>query len=294
MVGPAESEEIIEYAIDEGINFFDTANTYSNGESEEIVGDVLSAYNRDRFVIATKVYRPMDPDNPNARGLSRKAIEQELANSLDRLGVNTIDLYQLHRWDDTTPPRETLSTLNDVKTRGHIRYFGGSSMRAFQFAELNHLCETYGYDPPVSMQNHYNLLYREEEREMLPFCAKEGIGVIPWSPLARGCLTRPHEEVERTVRGKTDEYVHDHPYFENGGREINDRVQELANEKGVTMAQIALAWLLHKEWVSAPIVGTRSKQHLKESIVASELSLSESEIDYLEKPYEPVRVSGLD
>jgi 1-deoxyxylulose-5-phosphate synthase len=286
------SREIIERAIDLGINFFDTANMYSRGESERILGNALSGYDRDWPVVATKVYNPMDDGNPNARGLSRKAIEQELENSLDRLGMETIDLYQTHRWDDETPIEETLCALDDAVRRGQVRYVGGSSMWAHQFAEALHTSDSLNLDRFVTMQNHYNLVYREEEREMLPLCAKEGIGVMPWSPLARGYLARSAEEIDATTRGETEEHMYAHPYREGGGREINARVEELAEENGVTMAQIALSWLLHKDWVDAPIVGTTSVEHLEQAVEALEISLSDSDIEYLEEPYEPVRVSG--
>jgi len=287
-----ESREIIERAIDLGINFFDTANMYSEGESERVLGDVLADYDRDSQVVATKGYFQMDDDNPNSGGLSRKAIEQELGNSLDRLGMDTVDLYQIHRWDDETPIEETLRALDDAVRRGDTRYVGASSMWARQFARALHESERRGLERFVTMQNHYNLVYREEEREMLPLCEDEGVGVIPWSPLARGYLTRPHEQIDATARGESEEYLYEHPYREGGGPEINERVAELAAEKGVTMAQIALAWLLHKEWVDAPIVGTTSVEHLEDAVEALEISLSSSDMAYLEEPYEPVRVSG--
>jgi 1-deoxyxylulose-5-phosphate synthase len=286
-----ESNEIIERAIDLGINFFDTANMYSRGESERILGNALEGYD-DWSVVATKVYNPMDDDNPNARGLSRKAIEQELENSLDRLDRETIDLYQTHRWDDETPIEETMKTLDDAVRRNQVRYLGASSMWAHQFVEALHTSDALGLDRFVTMQNHYNLVYREEEREMLPLCAKEGIGVMPWSPLARGYLARPAEEIDATSRGESEEHMYRHPYREGGGREINARIEELAEERGVTMAQIALAWLLHQEAVDAPIVGTTSVEHLEQAVEALEISLSGSDLEYLEEPYEPVRVSG--
>ena len=287
-----ESREIIERAIDLGINFFDTANMYSAGESERVLGDVLADYDRDSQVVATKGYFQMDESDPNSGGLSRKAIEQELQNSLDRLGMDTVDLYQIHRWDDQTPIEETLRALDDAVRRGDTRYVGASSMWARQFAAALHESERSDLERFVTMQNHYNLVYREEEREMLPLCADEGVGVIPWSPLARGYLTRPHEDVDATTRGENEEYLYEHPYREGGGPEINERVAELAAEKGVTMAQIALAWLLHKEWVDAPIVGTTSVEHLEDAVEALSISLSEGDMAYLEEPYEPVRVSG--
>ena len=288
----AESRPLIERAIDLGINFFDTANMYSVGESERVLGNVLSEYDRDRLVVATKGFFQMDEDNRNSGGLSRKATEQELDNSRERLGMDTVDLYQPHRWDYDTPVKVTLEALDDAVRREKIRYFGASSMWTYQFAEALHTSDRLGLDRFMTMQNHYNLVYREEEREMLPLCDRENVGVIPWSPLARGYLTRPHEEVDATVRGETEQRLYEHPYREGGGPEVNERVQELAAEKGITMAQTALAWVLHKEWVDAPIVGTTSIEHLEEAVEALEVSLSDSDIAYLEEPYEPVPVSG--
>jgi aryl-alcohol dehydrogenase-like predicted oxidoreductase len=283
--------ELVERAIDLGINFFDTANMYSQGESERVLGKALEG-RRDENVVATKVYFQMDEANPNSGGLSRKAIEQEVENSLSRLGMDTVDLLQTHRFDDDTPLETTLGALDDVVRRGQARYLGASSMWAHQFAEALHTADSLGTERFLTMQNHYNLLYREEEREMLPLCAKENVGVIPWSPLARGYLARPHEEFDATVRGETDDYARQHPYFEGGGEEINERVQELAAEKDVKMAQVALSWLLHKEWVDAPIVGTTSVEHLEDAVEAVDVSLSESDVEWLEEPYQPVRVSG--
>ncbi|MFA9415380.1 aldo/keto reductase [Natrinema sp. HArc-T2] len=286
-----ESKAIIDRAIDLGINFFDTANMYSKGESERILGKALEGH-REESVVATKGYFQMREDDPNSGGLSRKAIEQELAASRERLGMDTIDLYQIHRWDDETPIETTLRALDDAVRRGHVRYIGASSMWAHQFADALHTSDRFGLERFVTMQNHYNLVYREEEREMLPLCAKENVGVVPWSPLARGYLTRPHEEVDATTRGETEEHLYDHPYRDGGGPEINDRVAEVAADKGATMAQIALAWLLHKDWVDAPIVGTTSVEHLEQAVEALEIDLSASDMAYLEEPYEPVPVSG--
>ncbi len=287
-----EARPVIERAIDLGVNFFDTANMYSNGESERVLGNVLADYDRDQQVVASKVYFQMDEDDPNSGGLSRKTIEQELQASLDRLGMDTIDLYQTHRWDYQTPIDETLSALTDAVRRGDVRYVGTSSQWAHQFADALHTADREGYERFVSMQNHYNLVYREEEREMLPLCQQEGVGVIPWSPLARGYLTRPHEEMDATARGESEDRMRQHPYVEGGGRAINERVQELAAEHGVTMAQISLAWLFHKDWVDAPIVGTTSVEHLEQAVEALDISLSSSDLAYLEEPYEPVAVSG--
>ncbi|MFC4356787.1 aldo/keto reductase [Halobium salinum] len=286
-----EGKALVDRAIDLGINFFDTANMYSNGESERVLGEALEG-RREEQVVATKVYHPMDEDDPNSGGLSRKTVEQELENSLDRLGMDTVDLYQIHRWDDDTPIETTMAALDDAVRRGKVRYLGASSMWAHQFADALATSDLLGLDRFVTMQNHYNLLYREEEREMLPLCRKEGVGVIPWSPLARGWLARPHEEARSTARGASDEHAHGHPYLEGGGREVNERVQELAAEKGVKMAQIGLAWLLDKDGVDAPIVGTTSIEHLEDAVEALDVKLSASDVEYLEEPYEPVRVSG--
>jgi aryl-alcohol dehydrogenase-like predicted oxidoreductase len=293
VLGEEESHPIIERAIDLGINFFDTANMYSLGESERILGDALEG-RREEMVVATKCYFQMDDDNPHSGGLSRKAIEQELEASLDRLGMDTIDLYQTHRWDGQTPIEQTLQTLDDAVRRGKARNIGTSSMWTHQFTRARHTSERLNLEQFLTMQNHYNLLYREEEREMLPYCDRENIGVLPWSPLARGYLARPHQEFEATTRGASDEYAREHPYFEGNGQEINERVQELASEKDASMAQIALSWLLHKEWVTAPIIGTTSIEHLEEAVEALEISLSDSDIEWLEEPYEPVSVSGHD
>lgn len=291
VLDPEEGEEIIERAIELGINFFDTANMYSNGESERVLGDALEG-RRDESVVATKGYFQMDDDDPNSGGLSRKAIEQELSNSLDRLGMETVDLYQIHRWDYDTPIEETLRALDDAVRRGQVRYVGASSMWAHQFAEALYKSDALGLERFVTMQNHYNLVYREEEREMLPLCEKEDVGVLPWSPLARGYLTRPHDDIDATTRGETEQYLYEHPYREGGGDEINERVSELAADKGVTMAQISLAWLLHKDWVDAPIVGTTSVEHLEDAVEALEIDLSSGDMAYLEEPYESVEVSS--
>jgi aryl-alcohol dehydrogenase-like predicted oxidoreductase len=294
MLDADESREVIERAIDLGINFFDTANVYSFGESERILGDVLAEYDRDEQVLATKVYFPMDEADPNSGGLSRKTIEQQLAGSLDRLGTDTIDLYQTHRWDYDTPIGETLGALDDAVSRGQVRYLGASSMWAHQFADALHTADRLGTERFVTMQDHYNLVYREEEREMHPLCEREGIGVIPWSPLARGYLARPHEALEATTRGRTDGLMDERlaGYRANGGDEVNERVEELAAEKGVSMAQIALAWLLHQDVVDAPIVGTTSVEHLEDAVEALEIDLSDSDLEYLEEPYEPVGILG--
>lgn len=295
VIGEAAATEIIDRAIDLGITFFDTANLYSFGESERILGNALADYDRDRMVVATKVFNEMDPDNPNASGLSRKAIEQELANSLDRLGMDAVDLYYIHRWDYETPIDETLRTLDDTVRRGQVRYLGASSMWAHQLAAARHTSESLGLERFVAMQNHYNLAYREEEREMIPYCERKGIGVCPWSPLARGFLARPHREFETTERGseEVDTHAHRHdPYRAGGGIEINERLEELADDKGVGMAQIAIAWHLQQDAVTAPIVGVTSVDHLEDAVEALEVSLSSSDVEYLEEPYEPKPVVG--
>ncbi len=289
------AEEFVDRAIDLGVNFFDTANIYADGESEVILGNALADHDRDWAVVATKVFFDMDADDPNAQGLSRKAIEQELDASLDRLGMDTVDLYQIHRWDYDTPIEETLKTLDDVVRRGKARYVGASSMYAHQFAEALHTSERLGLEQFVTMQNHYNLVYREEEREMLPYCEKRGIGAIPWSPLARGFLARPRSELDATPRGKElSEMDRLDVYRSNGGDEINDRIAQLAADHGVSMAQISLAWVLHQDAVDAPIVGMSSLEQLEEAVEAVELSLPESDLAYLEEPYEPKPVTGHD
>ena len=280
--------ELVDRAIELGVNFFDTANIYSLGGSERVLGDALSAYDRDEFVVASKVYFQMDDDDPNSGGLSRKAIEQELDNSLDRLGLDTLDLVQIHRWDDDTPIERTMRALDAAVDRGKARYLGASSMWAHQFAEAQHVADREGLTPFSTMQNHYNLLYREEEREMLPLCDKQDVGVIPWSPLARGRLARPHEEAEATTRGETDDYAFEHPYLEGGGREVNERVQELAAEKGVKMAQIGLAWLLHQDAVDAPVVAARKPEYVVDAVVALDIDLSDSDLVCLPPPYQPL------
>ncbi|MFB6146093.1 MAG: aldo/keto reductase [Halobacteriaceae archaeon] len=298
-VDRATATDIVDRAVDLGINFFDTANVYQAGESESILGDALAAHDRDAQVIATKVRFPSSNEHENAAGLSRKTVEQELALSRERLGVDTIDLYQIHRWDDDTPVAETLRVLDDAVRRGHVRYVGASSMWAYQFAEMLHESDRRGLERFVSMQNHYNPVYREEEREMLPLCEREGIGVVPWSPLARGYLARPDAEHEATTRGEQEAEMDRFEerlanYRARGGREINRRVQELADERGVSMAQITLAWHLHQDAVTAPIVGVSSVDHLEDAAEAVEIDLSADDLDYLAKPYEPKAVDGHD
>jgi aryl-alcohol dehydrogenase-like predicted oxidoreductase len=279
-----EATAVIDRAIELGINFFDTANIYSYGDSEEILGNALSEHDRDEQVVATKVWGQMREDDPNSGGLSRKTIEQELDNSLERLGMETVDLYQIHRWDPDTPIETTLGALDDAVRRGKTRYIGASSMWAHQFAEALHASDSSGFERFATMQNHYNLLYREEERETLPLCGKEDVGVMPWSPLAGGYLARPHEE-SGAMREMTAER-----YDSPQSRAINERTAELAEQKGVSMAQIGLAWLLSKGTV--PIYGTTSVSHLEDAVEALDISLSDSDSEYLEEPYEPMGVLG--
>jgi aryl-alcohol dehydrogenase-like predicted oxidoreductase len=293
MLDHEESREVIERAVELGVNFFDTANAYSDGESEAILGEVLADRDRDEQVIATKVRFPVGEDTPNASGLSRKTIEQELDASKERLGVDTVDLYQTHRVDPDTPPETTLRALDDAVRRGDVRHVGTSSMWAHQLAERLHTSEREGLVSYETMQNHYHLAYREEEREMLPLCDAEDIGVVPWGPLGQGFLARPYEELERTARGDPENFHNPTPEYERGGgREINERVEELADEYGATMAQIALAWQYQNDSVDAPIVGTTSVEHLEEAVAALEISLSSPDVEYLEEPYEPQPVIG--
>jgi aryl-alcohol dehydrogenase-like predicted oxidoreductase len=286
-----QSRPLIRKAIEKGINFFDTANAYSDGTSEEIVGQALKDYTRrDEVVIATKVFFPMSK-GPNGGGLSRKSIFTAIDASLRRLGTDYVDLYQIHRWDPTTPIEETLEALHDVVKAGKARYLGASSMYAWQFAKALHLARENGWTPFVSMQNFYNLLYREEEREMLPLCADERIAVLPWSPLARGRLARPWD-VE-TARIQTDTYGNNlFAETTESDRKVVERVGAIAAERGVPRAQVALAWVLQKSAVTAPIVGASKPQHLDDALAALTLDLTDSEIAQLEAPYVPHAVAG--
>jgi len=288
----AESDEIIQRAIDLGINFFDTANVYSTGESEKILGSSLSGHDRDWLVVSTKVYHPMDPDNPNSSGLSRKTVAQELEHSLDRLEMDGVDIYHVHTLDPDTDVEATVRTLDQVVRSGRVRYLGASSVWTWEFAEALHAADRLNAEPFRVMQNHYNLAYREEERDMLPLCDRHDVGVIPYSPLARGYLARPDSAIEDTVRGADEAVDYDHTFNEGGGEEINRRVQQLADDKDVSMAQIALSWLLHQEWVDAPILGVSSVEHLEDAVEALDVSLSDGDLEYLEEPYEPSEISG--
>jgi aryl-alcohol dehydrogenase-like predicted oxidoreductase len=286
-----QSRPFIKRALELGITFFDTANVYSDGTSEEIVGRALKDFaRRDEVVIATKVHGRMRP-GPNGAGLSRLAIMTEIDNSLRRLGTDYIDLYQIHRWDYATPIEETLEALHDVVKAGKARYIGASSMYAWQFAKALYAADLNGWTRFVSMQNYYNLLYREEEREMLRLCQAEGIGVIPWSPLARGRLTRDWDET--SARSETDEFGKSlYAKTAEADRRVVERVAEIAARRGVPRAQVALAWLLHKPVVTAPIVGASKSQHLEDAVAAMSLTLSPEEIAALEEPYVPHALAG--
>lgn len=285
------SRPIIKKSLELGINFFDTANVYSDGTSEEIVGRALKDYaNRDEIVLATKVHFRMH-EGPNGMGLSRKAIMSEIDKSLKRLGTDYVDLYQIHRWDYDTPIEETMEALHDVVKAGKARYIGASAMYAWQFLKAQHVAEMNGWTRFVSMQNHYNLIYREEEREMMPLCKSEKIGVIPYSPLASGRLTRDWSET--THRSETD-MVQKSKYdaTADADRVIVERVAEIAAERGIPRVQVALAWLLQKQPVTAPIVGATKISHLEDAAAALSVNLTLEEIASLEEPYVPHRVVG--
>jgi len=287
------SRPLIKQALELGINFFDTANVYSDGHSEEITGRALKDFaRRDDVVLATKVHGRMRP-GPNGAGLSRKAIFAELDNSLRRLGTDYVDLYQIHRWDATTPIEETLEALHDVVKAGKALYIGASSMYAWQFAKMLHSADANGFSRFVSMQNHYNLVYREEEREMIPFCIDQGIGIIPWSPLARGFLAgnRSKQDWGATTRARSDDFAHD-MYYQDSDFEVVSRVGEVAKKRSVPNAQVALAWLLQQPGVTAPIVGATRMQHLEEAVAALALTLGEEELKALAEPYRPHPVLG--
>jgi 1-deoxyxylulose-5-phosphate synthase len=292
-LGEEESRPFIKRALEAGINFFDTANRYSLGNSEEILGRAVKDFaRRDEIVIATKVYGRMRP-GPNGAGLSRKAIMVEIDDSLRRLGTDYVDLYQIHRWDYETPIEETLEALHDIVKAGKARYIGASSMHAWQFARALGITERHGWTRFVSMQNLVNLLYREEEREMLPLCAAEGIGVIPWSPQARGKLTRDWNYT--SIRTETDEaFGRLFAKTEDADRKVVDRVAQVAAARGIPRAQVALAWLLAKPVITAPIVGATKLQHLDDALASVRIKLSEDEIASLEEPYVPHAVVGFD
>jgi aryl-alcohol dehydrogenase-like predicted oxidoreductase len=286
-----QSQPFLRQALDVGINFFDTANVYSSGASEEVLGKFLKAnVRRESVVVATKVWGVMR-EEPNGRGLSRKEILHELDESLRRLQMDYVDLYQIHRWDAETPIEETLEALHDVVKAGKVRYIGASSMFSWQFAKALYLAELHGWTRFVSMQNHYNLLYREEEREMIPLCSEEGIGIIPWSPLARGRLARPWQS-ETTKRSETDQFGKTlYAKTEDADHKVVDRLEELAKKRSVPQATLALAWLLAKG-VTAPIVGATKQHHLEDAVAALSVKLSPEEIASLEEPYIPHPVLG--
>ncbi|MDQ0563913.1 aryl-alcohol dehydrogenase-like predicted oxidoreductase [Rhizobium mesoamericanum] len=290
-LGEEDSRALIKQALDLGINFLDTANTYSDGSSEEIVGRAIKDFSkRDDIVLATKVFNRMRP-GPNGAGLSRKAIFDEIDDSLRRLGTDYVDLYQIHRFDYTTPIEETLEALHDVVKAGKARYIGASSMYAWQFAKMLYTARANGWTPFVSMQDHLNLLYREEEREMLPFCEDQKIAVIPWSPLARGRLTRDWDE--KTTRSETDEFGKTlYRQAEDADRTIIGVVGKLAKKYGVSRAQIATAWILQKSAVTAPIIGASKANHLADAVAALAVKLTAEDVATLEEPYVPHRVEG--
>jgi aryl-alcohol dehydrogenase (NADP+) len=291
-----ESRPFIRRALELGINFFDTADMYSLGVSEEILGRALKDFGaaRPRVVIATKVFQAMS-DDPNERGLSRKHIRHSIDNSLRRLGTDYVDLYQIHRFDPHTPIEETLEALTDVVRAGKAIYIGASSMYAWQFAQMLHVSERLSLSRFVSMQNHYNLVYREEEREMNPLCVSQGIGLIPWSPLARGFLAGNRQKREQgfgtTTRARTDDFAHK-LYYQDSDFKVVERVTELAQRHGVPNARIALAWLLQQPGVTAPIVGASKMEHLDEAVRALDVKLSGEEMEKLEEPYQPHEVLG--
>ncbi|GGJ94765.1 aldo/keto reductase [Pseudomonas matsuisoli] len=291
-----KSRPIIKHAVDRGINFFDTANSYSAGTSEAIVGKLLKEFTRrEEAVIATKVFFPPDGGGgtrkPNAQGLSRKTIMASIDASLARLGTDYVDLYQIHRWDYQTPIEETMEALHDVVKAGKARYIGASSMYAWQFAKAQHVAVSHGWSRFVSMQNYLNLLYREEEREMIPLCIDQGVGVMPWSPLARGMLTRPYGQ--KTERARTDAVSQKlYEATETEDAKVIAEVERLSAERGVPMAQIALAWVLSKSGVSAPIVGASKIEQLDDAISALDITLSNDEVARLEQPYVPHAVVG--
>ena len=282
------SRPFIKRALELGINFFDTANVYSDGTSEEIVGKALRDFgNRDDIVLATKVHGRMHA-GPNGAGLSRKAIFREIDASLMRLGTDYVDLYQIHRWDYETPIEETLEALHDVVKAGKARYIGASSMHAWQFSKALYLADAHGWTRFATMQNYYNLLYREEEREMLGLCVDQGIGVIPWSPLARGRLTRPWDET--TARSETDEFGKS--LYQEGDRAVVEAVTQVATSRLIPRAQVALAWVLSKRAVTSPIIGASKPHHLDDAVAALEVKLTPEDVTLLEAPYAPHHVAG--
>ncbi len=289
-----DAKPFVKRALDAGINFFDTADVYSLGESERITGNLIkeAGVKRENVIVATKVYQQMS-DDVNDRGLSRKHILDSIDNSLKRLQMDYVDLYQIHRWDYNTPIEETMEALNDVVRAGKARYIGASSMFAWQFMKALYVSEVNGWAKFVSMQDHYNLVYREEEREMIPLCKDQGIGLIPWSPMARGFFAgnRKRGGGGETTRARSDPFA-DELYFREEDFLVADRAAEVAKEHSVTASQIALAWLLNKPHISAPIVGSSRIEHLDQAIAALEIKLSDEEIKRLEEPYQPHPIRG--
>jgi aryl-alcohol dehydrogenase-like predicted oxidoreductase len=284
-----QSRPYIQRALELGINFFDTANVYANGTSEEYLGRALKDFaKRDEVVIATKVRQPMGP-GPNDYGLSRKHIMSAIDASLRRLGTDYVDLYQIHRWDYETPIEETLEALHDIVRAGKVRYIGASAMFAWQFAKAQYTADLHGWTRFVSMQNHYNLIYREDERELLPFCQDQSVGVIPFSPLARGWLAR--KPAEETLRGQRDALIKDR-YDRQDNLTIIQRVSDLAEKRGLPMAQVTLGWMLSKPVVTAPIIGATKPHHLEDAVAALSIQLTPDEIQRLEEPYQPHPVIG--
>jgi aryl-alcohol dehydrogenase-like predicted oxidoreductase len=292
-LGEDEAEKIVRRAVESGVTFFDTADTYSDGVTEELTGRLLAKLfgRRDDYVLATKVFFPMGP-GPNDGGLSRKHVLAGIDDSLRRLGTDYVDLYQIHRWDDETPIEETMEALHDVVRAGKARYLGASSMYAWQFAKAQHTAQAAGWTRFISMQNHYNLLYREEEREMIPLCLDQGVGCIPWSPLARGLLAgnRDRGGRQRTVRAGNDPLAEE--LYGDDDFDVIDAVRAVAAGRGLPPAQIALAWLLGKPAVAAPIVGATKLRHLEDAIAAVEVTLSGDEVAHLEAPYRPHPILG--
>ncbi len=290
ILGDDDAVPIVQKAVESGVTFFDTADMYARGTSEELTGRVLSRFftRREDYVLATKVFNPMG-DGPNDRGLSRTHVLNGIDGSLRRLGTDYVDLYQIHRFDPHTPVEETMEALHDVVKAGKARYIGASSMYAWQFAKAQHAARQHGWTPFVTMQNHYNLVYREEEREMVPLCLDQGVGLIPWSPLARGRLTRPPGD-QSTTRSTTDEFAD--VLYDDGDVAVVEAVHEIAEARGVPMAQVALAWVLSRPGVSAPIVGASKVRHLEDAVAATALTLSDEEIKAVESPYRPHEVRG--
>jgi aryl-alcohol dehydrogenase-like predicted oxidoreductase len=288
-----DAEPLVRQAVDAGVTFFDTADVYSNGVSEEITGRLLDKLfaRRDDYVLATKVYSPMG-SGPNDRGLSRKHILSGIDASLQRLGVDYVDLYQIHRWDNETPIEETMEALHDVVKAGKARYIGASSMYAWQFAKAQHTADNLGLTRFVTMQNHYNLVYREEEREMNPLCLDQGVGLIPWSPLARGLLAGNRERggQKLTVRASSDQFGDS--LYDDSDFDVVDAVREVAAARGVTAAQVALAWLLSRPGVTAPIVGATKPGHVEDAVASLDVVLTDDEVARLEAPYKPHPIRG--